>query len=90
MPLTSHFSSLRRHETLQRLQKSKNVETLQSKYKVRWSKPLGEGTFGAVYLGKNRITGEDVAVKKISKKYTGEFVWHLSSWEYHEDFNGSL
>ena len=28
------------------------------------------GTFGAVYLGKNKITGEEVAIKKISKQHT--------------------
>lgn len=69
-PLASHFSSLRRHQTIQRLDKTKNLDTLQSKYKIKWNRPLGEGTFGAVYLGKNKVTGEQVAVKKIAKAYT--------------------
>lgn len=72
--LTSHFSSLRRHQTLKKLESSKTKDTLHSKYKVQWSKPLGEGTFGSVYLAKNRLTGEEVAIKKIPKRYTGGFL----------------
>lgn len=69
-PLAPHFSTLSRYRTIERLDKTKNLDTLQSKYKVKWIRPLGEGTFGAVYLGRDRKTGEQVAVKKISKAYT--------------------
>ena len=42
-----HFSSLRRHQTMIKYDDTKNVETLHSKYKVKWSRPLGEGAFGS-------------------------------------------
>ena len=72
--LLPHFSSsISRHNTIQRLSRAKNMDTLVRKYKIKWSKPIGEGTFGSVYLAKNRLTGEEVAVKKISKQYTGWF-----------------
>ena len=44
--------------------------SLRSMYKVDWKKPLGQGGFGAVYAATNRKTGETVALKQISKKYT--------------------
>ena len=73
-PILPHFSSsISRHNTIQRLSRTKNVDSLLNKYTVKWSKPIGEGTFGSVYLAKNRLTGEEVAVKKISKQYTGGF-----------------
>mmetsp|Transcript_21779 Transcript_21779/g.24453 ORF Transcript_21779/g.24453 Transcript_21779/m.24453 type:complete len:796 (+) Transcript_21779:148-2535(+) len=43
---------------------------LRSTYSVKWKVPLGEGGFGAVYLGKEKKTGELYAVKKISKRFT--------------------
>ena len=33
------------------------------------SKTLGDGTYGSVLLGKNKQTGETVAIKKMKKKY---------------------
>ena len=47
-------------------------ESLASRYNVNWDAPLGEGSFGAVFLASNRKTGEKVAVKKISKTYTND------------------
>ena len=49
--------------------------TLESKFKVNWRRPLGEGTFGAVYSGTNRATGETVAIKKITKSCTDQVVF---------------
>lgn len=63
-------SSLRRNNTVIAYQKEVSKESLRSRYKVNWKKPLGEGGFGAVYSATDRRTGEKVAVKQISKKYT--------------------
>jgi serine/threonine protein kinase len=69
--LSARLSSVRRHATIQKLNQTKNASaTLESKYKVQWKRPLGEGTFGAVYSASRRSTGEAVAVKKISKQFT--------------------
>lgn len=70
-PLVSHLSGFRRYDTLERFHKSRNdLDTVRSKYSVKWTRPIGQGTFGAVYLGTNRRTGEPVAVKQISKAFT--------------------
>lgn len=45
---------------------------LETRYAVQWSKPLGEGAFGAVYLATDRMTGDKVAVKKINKEFTDD------------------
>jgi serine/threonine protein kinase len=44
--------------------------SLESRYRVQWNNPLGEGAFGAVYIGMDVDTGDRVAIKKISKDYT--------------------
>jgi serine/threonine protein kinase len=46
--------------------------TLDSRYSVNWSKPLGEGAFGEVFVATDRKTGERFALKKIAKKYTDD------------------
>ena len=46
--------------------------SLETKYKVHWRRPLGEGTFGAVYSATDRTTGRSVAVKKIYKQCTDQ------------------
>jgi serine/threonine protein kinase len=58
--------------TIRRLEQERSKEVLEDKYKVQWNKILGEGAFGAVYLASNFKTGEQVAVKKISKKFTDQ------------------
>jgi Protein kinase domain len=47
-------------------------QTVRSMYKVDWKRPLGQGGFGAVYSATDRKTGEKVALKQISKKYTND------------------
>ncbi|KAL7560557.1 hypothetical protein ACA910_001425 [Epithemia clementina (nom. ined.)] len=73
----ARMSLARRSATVagQIAQASEKGVTLESKYKVNWRRPLGEGTFGAVYPGTNRATGEHVAVKKISKQCTDQVVF---------------
>lgn len=63
-------SRLRRHNTIELMDSTAAKVSLESKYQVQWKNPLGQGTFGAVYLGVNRTTGQKVAVKKISKRFT--------------------
>jgi serine/threonine protein kinase len=46
--------------------------SLESRYDVQWKNILGQGAFGAVYLAENKKTGELVAMKKITKKYTDD------------------
>lgn len=66
------FPRLRRHSTVEMLQETAAKESLESKYNVQWRKPLGEGSFGAVFLATDKTTGETVAVKKIDKKFTDD------------------
>lgn len=64
--------SLGRRRTIKRMKDSSTKQSLESKYDVQWTRPLGEGGFGAVYLGTNKKTGEFVAIKKISKRFTND------------------
>ncbi|KAL3924966.1 MAG: hypothetical protein SGILL_000722, partial [Bacillariaceae sp.] len=64
--------SLRRRRTIKRMDETKTRERLENKYRVDWKRPLGEGGFGAVYLGTDKKTGELVAVKKIPKRHTND------------------
>lgn len=63
---------LRRRVTIRRLDKTSTRQTLQSKYRINWREPLGEGAFGSVYEAHNRLTGEKFALKRIPKKFTDE------------------
>eukprot|EP00978_Attheya_sp_CCMP212_P017225 scaffold45753_cov46-Attheya_sp.AAC.3 len=57
-------------------EKSKNKQTksnmLRTKYSVDYSRKLGQGAFGSVYLAMDRETGEKMALKCIDKKYTND------------------
>ena len=44
--------------------------SLRDKYNVDWSTILGEGAYGSVHPARLAATGEKVALKKISKRYT--------------------
>jgi Protein kinase domain len=68
--LQDQISSLRRHKTIQQMEKTSAKVSLKEHYEVNWSEPLGEGAFGSVHTAIERKTGEVVAVKKISKEYT--------------------
>lgn len=71
-PAPRRSADLRRFRTLKRMDENTTKESLDSRYEVNWGNDLGEGSFGSVFLAKDRKTGEKVAVKKISKKYTNE------------------
>ena len=43
---------------------------LNEKYNVEWNTVLGEGAYGSVHPARLALTGEKVALKKISKRYT--------------------
>jgi serine/threonine protein kinase len=43
---------------------------LKDKYKVEWDNILGEGAYGFVHPARLAVTGEKVALKKISRRYT--------------------
>lgn len=56
---------------LSRMQQAQTKDSsLESKYKINSKKPIGEGAFGQVFLATHKITGEQVAVKKIWKEFT--------------------
>jgi Protein kinase domain len=62
---------LRSRQTVRKMEEDSSSDLLEDRYHVNWKQPLGEGSFGVVYLGIDKKSGERVAVKKISKKYTG-------------------
>jgi aminoglycoside phosphotransferase len=69
----SRLSNIRkRRNTFKMMEDQAEHETLESRYSVDWSNPIGEGSFGSVYAAKDRKTGERVAVKKISKRATDD------------------
>jgi Protein kinase domain len=70
LAIQRRVSPLRRHKTAQQLEKTAAKVTIQERYDVDWKQPLGEGSFGSVHTATDRKTGETVAVKKISKKFT--------------------
>ena len=44
--------------TVKNLEQTSTKNKLRSMYDVKWETPLGEGGFGAVFLGKEKKTGE--------------------------------
>jgi tRNA A-37 threonylcarbamoyl transferase component Bud32 len=63
-------SSLKRHQTIQKMEKTATSKSLHELYKVDWKNTLGKGNFGSVHTAIDLRTGETVAVKKISRKLT--------------------
>jgi Protein kinase domain len=59
-----------RRSTVRKMEQDKAQYRLQDRYTIDWASPLGEGSFGAVFLGIDKRTGHKVAVKQISKQYT--------------------
>ena len=50
---------IKRNQTTSRIMENATTKKkLRSKYKVQWKRILGEGGFGAVYLGKEKKSGE--------------------------------
>uniref|UniRef100_A0A7S1BJJ1 cGMP-dependent protein kinase n=1 Tax=Corethron hystrix TaxID=216773 RepID=A0A7S1BJJ1_9STRA len=58
-----------RNVMIQRFQ-SVRQRDLGSKYRCDFEQLLGEGAYGTVHVAYDRATGEKVALKKISKRYT--------------------
>lgn len=51
-------------------------------YKIYMNKKLGQGSFGAVYVGVSDITGEEVAVKILTKSSSNPFFILVDADEY--------
>ncbi len=67
----SKAAILSRRATIRILNETSNpIENLHAKYFIDWSRHLGEGAFGQVFLAQNKRTGDKVALKKIPKKFT--------------------
>eukprot|EP00539_Tryblionella_compressa_P015853 CAMPEP_0178838938 /NCGR_PEP_ID=MMETSP0746-20121128/13588_1 /TAXON_ID=913974 /ORGANISM="Nitzschia punctata, Strain CCMP561" /LENGTH=909 /DNA_ID=CAMNT_0020501935 /DNA_START=73 /DNA_END=2802 /DNA_ORIENTATION=- len=71
-PRRSSAKNSRRHSLNVMLTRMRSVSGrgLNEKYKVDWNTVLGEGAFGSVHPARLALTGEKVALKKISKRYT--------------------
>jgi hypothetical protein len=70
--LTRLSNIRKRRNTFKTMQDQAERETLESRYAVDWSNPVGEGSFGSVYAAEDRKTSERVAIKKISKRATDD------------------
>jgi hypothetical protein len=69
----TRLSNIRkRRNTFKTMRDQAERETLESRFVVDWSNPIGEGSFGSVYVAEDRKTGEKVAIKKISKRATDD------------------
>ena len=51
-------SRVSQHQTFRNMQAESTKKKLRSMYNVKWKRPLGEGGFGAVYLGREKKTGD--------------------------------
>ena len=67
-PISSQFHQPR-NVMISRMRSIKG-RGLNEKYKVDWNTVLGEGAYGSVHPARLALTGEKVALKKISKRYT--------------------
>jgi len=55
---TPRFNSIRRRRTTQQMEDEAHETKLEYVYDVNWAEPLGEGGFGAVYLGREYKSGD--------------------------------
>ena len=74
-PKASGDQQLTRLPTIPRnvnLKKMRSLKgrSLEDKYTVDWETVLGEGAYGSVHPARLKSTGEKVALKKISRRYT--------------------
>ena len=67
-PISSQFHQPR-NVMISRMRSIKG-RGLHEKYNVDWNVVLGEGAYGSVHPARLALTGEKVALKKISKRYT--------------------
>ncbi len=67
-PISSQFHQPR-NVMISRMRSIKG-RGLNEKYNVDWNTVLGEGAYGSVHPARLALTGEKVALKKISKRYT--------------------
>ena len=65
--LSAHLSNLRRSVTSKLMAAEATHKTFFSLYEVDFDHPLGQGAYGDVYLCRERISGEECALKKIPK-----------------------
>lgn len=70
--ISSAFARQNTTDIAKQLSDSAENETLESRYVVDWSNPIGEGSFGSVYIATDKRTGEKVAVKQMTKKAEGD------------------
>jgi len=61
---------LRKHKTLRLLNELKTEASVESKYEWNKDEIIGEGAYSKVYQAVSKDTGEVVALKDISKKFT--------------------
>lgn len=66
---TNSITTQPRNVMLHRMRSVKG-RGLNDKYKVEWDTVLGEGAYGYVHPARLAVTGEKVALKKISRRYT--------------------
>jgi len=68
-PIRTDSKAPPRNVTAHRM-RSLRARNLDDKYRVDWKTVLGEGAYGSVHPARVANTGEKVALKKISKRYT--------------------
>jgi len=72
-PVVNEFLfELSRHGTIRKMESNRAMNSLHDSYDIDLGAPLGEGTFGSVYLATHRETGEKFALKKISTAATDD------------------
>ncbi|KAL9187781.1 hypothetical protein ACHAXT_006159 [Thalassiosira profunda] len=68
--MPDHDLRLQRAVTSRRMAAEKSLRTFFAIYEVDFDNPLGSGSYGDVYLCRERASGEACALKKIPKEFT--------------------